>query len=155
MFEMSIGIMKAESRPGPRSSRTWHCSETVCRPPMPEPMNTPISSRLTRFRSRPESRRAWPGGMDAELGKAVGAPDFLGRREGGKRVEILDLGGNLAVELRGIEAGDPGDAALAGEQVVPESVHLMTQRGNHAQAGDDYPALGPVAGHKIKRGSSS
>ena len=95
------------------------------------------------------------GSMDAELGKAVGAPDFLGRREGGKWVKTLDLGGNLAIELRGIEARDLRDAALASQEVLPESVHLMTQGGNHAQAGDDYSAVGPVAGHKIKRGSSS
>ena len=55
----------------------------------------------------------------------------------------------------GIKAGDPGDAALAGEQVVPEGIDLVTQWGHHAQAGDDYPALCPVAGHKIKRGSLS
>ena len=96
MFEMSIGIMKAESRSGPRSSRTVHCSETVCRPPMPEPMNTPISSRLTRFKVQTRIAQGLPAGINAELGKAVRAPDLLGRGKRGAWVEILDLGGDLA-----------------------------------------------------------
>ena len=35
------------------------CSVVVARPPMPEPMMTPISSRFSRSRSRPESSSAW------------------------------------------------------------------------------------------------
>ena len=48
-----------------------------------------------------------------------------------------------------------GDAALAGQQVLPEGINLMAQGGHHAQAGNGDAALGPVAGHKIKRGSLS
>src|ERR1043166_825841 len=59
MFRMSMGIMNGESRPGPLFSRTLCCSSVVAKPPMPEPMNTPISSRLTFSRSSPESINAW------------------------------------------------------------------------------------------------
>jgi hypothetical protein len=59
MLEISMGIMKGESRPGPRCIRTVCCSSVVCRPPMPEPMKAPISSRFTFSRSRPLSSRAW------------------------------------------------------------------------------------------------
>ena len=41
---------------------------------------------------------------------------FLDELQG---VEVLYFGGNLAGKLRGIELGNPGDAALAGEQVFP------------------------------------
>ena len=94
-------------------------------------------------------------GMDAELRKPIRAPDFLRCRKGGQRVEVLDLAGNLAVELRGIEAGNSGDASLSGDQVGPEGVNLVAQGGNDAEAGNDYAAVSPVAGHKIKRGSLS
>ena len=69
MLRMSMGIMNAESRSGPRSSRTLHCSETVCKPPMPEPMNTPTSSRFTLSRSRPESRKACQPACTANCAK--------------------------------------------------------------------------------------
>src|SRR6266498_1363277 len=58
MFKMSIGIMKGERRPGPLLSRMMCWSAVVSRPPMPEPMNTPISSRSAWFKSRPESSNA-------------------------------------------------------------------------------------------------
>ena len=51
--------------------------------------------------------------------------------------------------------GDFGDAALAGNQVGPEGINLVTQRSNDPEAGDDYAAVSPIAGHKIKRGSLS
>ena len=59
MFRINAGIMKGDSRPGPLLSRTMCCSSVVCRPPMPEPIITPISSRLDFSRSRPESSNAW------------------------------------------------------------------------------------------------
>ena len=96
-----------------------------------------------------------PGRMKGELRKTVGAPDFLGRRQRRQGVEVLHLSGNLRIERGRIEAGDSGDAALAGEQVLPRRLHLMAQWSHRAQAGNDYPALAPVAGHKIKRGGSS
>ena len=55
MLLMSMGIMNGESRPGPRSSKILCCSMVVARPPMPEPMMTPISSRFSLSSSRPES----------------------------------------------------------------------------------------------------
>ncbi len=58
MLLMSIGIMNGESRPGPRSSKILCCSAVVCSPPMPEPRMTPISSRFSFSRSRPESLSA-------------------------------------------------------------------------------------------------
>ncbi len=59
MLLMSIGIVKGETRPGPRSVKTMSWSAVVCNPPMPEPMMTPISSRFSFSSSSPESRNAW------------------------------------------------------------------------------------------------
>jgi len=58
MFEISMGIMNGDSRPGPRSSKIFNCSLVVCKPPMPDPRNTPISSQFSLARSRPESCNA-------------------------------------------------------------------------------------------------
>src|SRR5262245_7514417 len=58
ILRISIGIMNGESRPGPLFKRIECCSAVVSRPPIPEPMKTPIWSRSTLFKSRPESIRA-------------------------------------------------------------------------------------------------
>ena len=58
MFRISIGIMNGDMRPGPLVKRMLCWSEVVCRPPMPEPMNTPISSRFSLSKSSPESSSA-------------------------------------------------------------------------------------------------
>src|SRR6185503_17123001 len=58
MFEMSMGIMNGESRPGPRSNSTFNCSLVVWRPQMPEPMNAPTWSGSVLVKSIPESLSA-------------------------------------------------------------------------------------------------
>ena len=127
MFEMSIGIMKGESRSGPRSSRTLHCSVTVCSPPMPEPMNTPISSRLTRSRSSPESRKACQAACTPNWEKRSVRRISLGDGKAGSGSKSFTSAAICAVELGRVEAGDPVDAALAGDQVGPEGIDLVAQ----------------------------
>ena len=94
------------------------------------------------------------GRVNPELREAVGAPDFLGGRKGGGGIKILDLGGDLAIELRNVERGDRADAAPAPNQVVPECVHVVAQRGNHAQARHNHPPLFEISAHETSRGSS-
>jgi hypothetical protein len=141
MLLMSIGIMNGESRPGPRSSKILSCSVVVDKPPMPEPMMTPISSRFSRSRSRPESSAPMPG-INAELRITVRAPDFLRRRKRRERIKIFHLAGDLRVERRRVEGGDAVNAALAGNEVVPERFEFVSQRRHDAQAGDDHAAVG-------------
>ena len=43
---MNIGTKNGETRSGPFSRYTWHCSSKVASPPVPLPMITP-----TRFKS--------------------------------------------------------------------------------------------------------
>src|ERR1019366_5719964 len=96
-----------------------------------------------------------PARIHGELRKTVRAPHFLGRRQRGERIKRLYFSGNLRVETGRIEASDLVDAALAVEQAGPEGIHLVSQWSHRPQAGNDDPALCPVAGHKIKRGSLS
>jgi hypothetical protein len=88
-------------------------------------------------------------GENAKLREAVGALEFLGRGKRGGGIEVLDLGGNLAIEAGGVEGADPVNAALAGRDLAPERVHLLPEGGNHPEAGDDNPAFGPINCHKI------
>ena len=69
-----------------------------------------------------------PGGINAELGIAVRAPDFLGRGKGRGGVEVLHLAGDLGVECRGVERGDRVDAALARERLF-QKVSTSLPRG--------------------------
>ena len=57
-----------------------------------------------------------------------------------QRVKILDLAGDLAGELGGIEMGDARHAALAGEQVPPRLLGGVAHPANHAHTGDNDSA---------------
>ena len=53
------GTKNGEMRRGPCSNRDRQLFSILVRPPIPEPMDTPIRSRLASVTSRPESRTAW------------------------------------------------------------------------------------------------
>jgi hypothetical protein len=67
---------------------------------------------------------------------AVVPPDLLGVHVL-RRIEPADLGADLAGVILGVEQADAVHAALAGEDVRPEVRHVVSQRRDHAQAGDD------------------
>src|ERR1019366_1924186 len=92
-------------------------------------------------------------GVNAELRIPVRTTDFLGRRKCGREVKLLHLAGDLGVERRRVKGGDPVNAALAGNQVVPENVQLMPERRDNAEAGDDHTTVCCIGCHKIKKGS--
>ena len=56
-------------------------------------------------------------------------------------VEVLDLGGDVHLVVRGVEAGDLADARLAGHEATPEGVHVVAERRDDAETGDDDSAL--------------
>ena len=68
-----------------------------------------------------------PAGIDAELANS----DRCGGLPWAKETRASDrnpyLGGDLDVELRGVERGNPVDAAFAGDQVVPKGVDVVAQ----------------------------
>ncbi len=108
MFEMSMGIMKGESRSGPAFEQDLALLGDGLQAADAGADEHADFVAVDPVKVQARIAQGLPGGMDAELGEAVGAPDFLGGRKGGSWVEILDLGGDLAVELGGVEAGDPG-----------------------------------------------
>src|SRR5581483_4367095 len=59
---------------------------------------------------------------------------FLDKIEG---VEILDLGGNLAGKLGGIELGDAGSTALPSQQIAPGLLGGVAHGADRAEPGDD------------------
>ena len=117
MFTMSMGIMNGEIRFGPRSISTRCCSAVVCSPPMPEPMNTPISSRSTLSSSMPGVHQGLIAGVNAELGEAVGALEFLGGGKGGAGLKSFTSAAIWQSKGGGVKGGDLSDAALAGQQI--------------------------------------
>jgi hypothetical protein len=92
-----------------------------------------------------------PGGVDSELGIAVGAAGFLRRRKRGSGVEILDLRSDLRVERGGVKGRDFFDAAFAGDEVIPENVHAVSEGCHDTETGNDDSALCRGAGHKIRK----
>jgi hypothetical protein len=91
-------------------------------------------------------------GNDGELCKPIGAPNVFGRREGRSWIEILNFGGDLAVVSGGVEQRDFVDAALAGEEILPEFGGAVAERRDDAQAGDDHSAIRNILSHKNQTG---
>jgi hypothetical protein len=63
---------------------------------------------------------------------------FLDELEG---IEVADLARDLAGEGGSVECGDAVDAALAGEQRLPDGVGGVADGTDQADAGDDDPSL--------------
>ena len=58
-----------------------------------------------------------------------------------ERVEVLHLGGEGDGEAGGVKAGDGGDAALTGQQVVPDFGGGVADGRNQAESGDNDASL--------------
>ena len=69
------------------------------------------------------------------LGEAVHPPRRLAI-DPDRRVEILQLAGEVDVVIRVIERRDLCGARLAREQARPRRLHIVSERADHAQAGD-------------------
>src|SRR5262249_2823345 len=68
---------------------------------------------------------------DRHLHEPVGAPALLRREAVARRVEIA-LGGDLRPEPAGIEATDPPDRRLTGDDALPELLTGTATRRDHA-----------------------
>ena len=55
--------------------------------------------------------------------------------------EVLDLGGDVHLVAGGVEPGDLAHAGLAGHEAAPEGVHVVADRRDDAQTGDDDSAF--------------
>ena len=75
------------------------------------------------------------GGGVGELHKGHGLPgEALGQQRGG--VEVLDLGGHLDRNGRGVALGDGRDAADAVNQIVPIGLYTDADGGHSPHAGN-------------------
>src|SRR6059036_2273943 len=72
--------------------------------------------------------------IDAELREAVGPANFFGGRKSRRRIKILHLGGYLAIVVGNVEGCDLVDAAAPGDEVGPERVDVVAERGYDAQS---------------------
>jgi len=75
------------------------------------------------------------------MDKNIHAASVLGGKIG-CNVKIFNFPCYLRSKCRGIETGNPRDAGLAGKNVVPRVRNRIADGRDHAQSGNDYPALG-------------
>src|SRR5689334_19155121 len=77
------------------------------------------------------------GADDGELCEAVDALGFLGRDVLFTRCPIGNFAAELNFEALGVEEVEGANAAFAAHQTLPHKRHLVAQRGDGPQAGDD------------------
>ena len=61
-----------------------------------------------------------------------------------ERLEVAHLRADVDLVFRGVELGDRPDGADAGEQVLPEALHVVAEGRDRAEAGDGHPAEGVI-----------
>ena len=134
------------TRAGPFSASTSDSLSMPGKPPMPEPIETPARSFMSWSMSvRPGVFERLAGGVDRVDDERVDLAldlviDALVGVEAVGVVLGLHLAGDLGLLVGGVEAGDGGDAALAGDQVLPGGLDVTAQRGDEAQTGYDDTA---------------
>src|SRR3954470_17351841 len=92
---------------------------------------------------------------NGKLSEAICPAKFLCVGKSRQRIEIFNFSGDLAIVRRGVEMRDFIDAALAGDEVLPELSNGMAERRDDAQTGDDDSAIGNVLSHKNQTGQLS
>ena len=103
-------------------------ARSVCSPPMPEPMNTPISSRFVLVEVEAGIQQRLASRRKRRIAKSGPCAGFPWATETRARDRNPSLRAAICVvERRRVKGGDPVDAALAGDQVVPESVHVAVR----------------------------
>ncbi len=88
-----------------------------------------------------------PSRVNAKVGKTIRAPNFFGGWERGSRVERFHLGRDLAVVRGAVEGGDTVNTTVTGNHVLPERRGIEPEARGAADAGDDDPAVRPIASH--------
>ena len=127
-FTMAAGIKNGEILRGPPFSRLECSRSMTSKPPMPEPMLTPVRS-ATFFILHLEVGHAQCliAGGDGQMNKArhLARLFFLDELQW---IEVLYLGRNLAGELRSVKRGNALHAALARQQRRPHLGGVVARR---------------------------
>ena len=79
-----------------------------------------------------------------ELREAVGALGGLGIFKMLRWLEITDLAGDLAIEIRGVERLKPADAAAALDQGFPKCLQVVSNRADDSDSCDDDSSFAHV-----------
>ena len=95
--------------------------------------------RSIRARRHPGIVECQPPGDEAELAEPIELAGGLGRHPG-ERVEIVDLGGNLAAERTRVEPVDRRHRRAAGAQSRPKRGNARPDRRDQADPGDPDPS---------------
>ena len=117
---MSIGIMNGESRPGPRSSRILCCSLGRLQAADAGADEHADFIAIDFVQIEAGILQRLPTGINAELGEAIRAADFLRRRKGGRGSKFFTSAAIWRVKLRRVKGGDSVDAALARRSGYPK-----------------------------------
>src|SRR5919199_2278899 len=94
-----------------------------------------------------------PGGGEDHLGEAVHAPRRLAI-DPCRRIEILQLAGEMDAVILVVEQGDLRRARLAVDQPLPRRFDVVAERRDHAEARDHDPAAavaGSIRAHRVSR----
>jgi hypothetical protein len=109
------------------------------------------AARHRRLRRSPAPRE--PARDEAELAEPVELAGGL-RRHPGERIEVVDLGGDLAPEGRRVETVDPLDRGDTPSEAGAEGVDAGPDRGDQADPGDHDAAAIVHAGVFVEIGSA-
>ena len=151
------GTANGLTKRGPLVSWTWVPSMICSMPPPPVLTTTPTRSRCSGViasKSIPESRDRLLARGHRERDEAAHPAGHL-RVHDGRRVEVEDLGGDLHLERRRVEALDqpgPGDAR---DEVRPVGREVVADGHDGAEAGDHGPFRGILLRHVASPDSSS
>ena len=86
------------------------------------------------------------GSSKGEVHVTIVSADLLGTHFG-RGIEILDLGSDLARNIRRIETSDGTNAGATGYERIPERVYVTANGGKNTKTGDDYARVGFCSRH--------
>ena len=128
MFGMNIG----ETRSGPRSRRMSCCCINWLKPTDTGAEDDAGALRLVAV--DPSVLHGFLGRREGEQDGAVEVPGAL-RRHRERRIEVLDLGGDLHREVLRVERPDEVDPAPALDEPLPGCLHVVSERRHGADTG--------------------
>jgi len=105
------------------------------RPPMPEPMLTPIALAVGVGHFQAAVLEGVDGGGQSVVDEGIHAAGILGR-EVLAQIEIPHLTGNLNRKGGCVKTADAGDPGAAFHEIAPGFIHAVAYRRNDTETGD-------------------
>ncbi len=140
------GMKNGESRRGPRSCSVSAPSAMPGRPPMPEPIITPVRSRSVLVLGLPAGildrllRRGQRKDDElVHLALLLGRDPVVGIEGAGRGLAARHLAGDLRRQVGDVERLDRADARLALDEPLPDALGADAEWRDEAESGDDDP----------------